>query len=422
MVARASIRLSNEHWSPECGVRSRVCSFCFAKFSIDALCRRFCYCLCNLDVLPELVHDTYFGASSPIPNPVQKNTSVAQTFLSANTSRNTSANTSTNTFTAAAQVLPRRVASSPSGGWGVHDANDAIVSSDTAHSRNSHNNSSLSSLATNDVQHPPQSVQSLVFKQESSEQKSSQQSGLSDAASAQTLASVPLPSEAAQERTFWKRLSIDARVTTRTEIASAQASMLSPTFDAANFNTQRQFAADAASPLQNIAIGVMYALDNHQSIGIEGGTEPFLSVIPATGFAGGRPQTTMPPDITTTSTPSSMPSTTRTQQNNEMLLAQRTPTLEARNRAWFGAAYQYTLPMIEVLGGVQPLARVTLGGGEIGVVSRALLGARFLPENQVSVLLAGEGAGIARQNALSPTSAWDFVPRLGMTLGLSVKF
>jgi hypothetical protein len=40
----------------------------------------------------------------------------------------------------------------------------------------------------------------------------------------------------------------------------------------------------------------------------------------------------------------------------------------------------------------------------------------------VSVLLAGEGAGIASPNLFSPSLAWKFTPKVGLTLGLSVKF
>jgi hypothetical protein len=65
---------------------------------------------------------------------------------------------------------------------------------------------------------------------------------------------------------------------------------------------------------------------------------------------------------------------------------------------------------------------LTVGGGEIGVVGRTIIGARFLPQNQVSVLLAGEGAGIASPNPLAANSAWNFTPKVGLTLGLSVKF
>lgn len=229
--------------------------------------------------------------------------------------------------------------------------------------------------------------------------------------------------EAAQELTFWQRISVEARVATRTEFQSSQAQSLQ-TQDAKAFAARQQFSSEAASPLQNIALGVMYKLDEHHSIGVEGGTEPFLSSIRVNSFAGiGGTEGMTNPSQRNDSVRISLvvpDKPTITGGGNQPSASDITST--TKNRVWFGAAYQYTLPIVEVLGGIQPLARLTLGGGEIGVVSRAIVGARFLPQNQVSVLLAGEGAGIARQNETLPNNAWEFLPRLGMTLGLSVKF
>lgn len=239
----------------------------------------------------------------------------------------------------------------------------------------------------------------------------------------QTLAAAP---EAANERTFWQRLSFDARVATRTSLAApadASAGMASAT-RLQTFKAEQQLASEAASPLQNIALGVMYALDGQHSIGVEGGTEPFLAVTPTstaqTDGSGNGGDRNNPGFVGITSTPS--------METNRPPVT--TTIAETRNRAWFGAAYQYSFPVIETLGGLQPLTRITLGGGEIGFVSRAIIGVRFLPQNQVSVLIAGEGAGIARQNGVSSgtssgassNATWEFVPKLGMTLGLAVKF
>jgi hypothetical protein len=51
-------------------------------------------------------------------------------------------------------------------------------------------------------------------------------------------------------------------------------------------------------------------------------------------------------------------------------------------------------------------------------VGRTLIGAKFLPKERFSIMLAGEGAAVASQLQ----SVWNLTPRLGITLGLSVKF
>jgi hypothetical protein len=231
--------------------------------------------------------------------------------------------------------------------------------------------------------------------------------------------------QAAPEEAFWKRLSLEARVATRSALApAASASTLSPA-DATSFRSAQQLASESASPLQNIALGVMFALDEHHSIGIEGGTEPFLSAVRA---EAGLTQTgtgslaTNSMDSTRSLATGAPTFVATSPVDKSQNLPRNVQTTETRNRAWFGAAYQYNFAIIEALGGVQPIARLTVGGGEIGVVGRTIIGARFLPQNQVSVLLAGEGAGIASPNPLAANSAWNFTPKVGLTLGLSVKF
>ncbi len=232
--------------------------------------------------------------------------------------------------------------------------------------------------------------------------------------------------QAAPEEAFWKRLSLEARVATRSALApAASASTLSPA-DATSFRSAQQLASESASPLQNIALGVMFALDEHHSIGIEGGTEPFLSAVRTeagltqtgtdTFATAGRMDTAR---SLGTAAPTTVMGINANPNDNKTRITQ---TTETKNRAWFGAAYQYNFAILEALGGIQPLARLTLGGGEIGVVGRTIIGARFLPQNQVSVLLAGEGAGVASPSLFAANSAWSFTPKIGLTLGLSVKF
>ncbi|TAE28772.1 MAG: hypothetical protein EAZ92_07630 [Candidatus Kapaibacterium sp.] len=263
------------------------------------------------------------------------------------------------------------------------------------------------------------------------------------------------PANTSTEASFWQRLSVEARLASRTDIATntgnnGASTLASAGTDASHHTmldaaSQQQFAAESASPLQNIALGVQFAVDEHHSIGLEGGTEPFLSALrPTSTFSLAqrnnpnsieiinapqeRPQvgiTSIDPPSTQPRGPSSGGGGTDPVAAPPFNAAQRTISAETRNRAWFGASYQYSFSIIPVLGGVQPLARLSVGGGEIGLVSRGIIGVRFLPQSHVSVLLAGEGTGIARQSILSENTAnapWEFAPRLGMTLGIAIKF
>ncbi len=219
-----------------------------------------------------------------------------------------------------------------------------------------------------------------------------------------------LPTET-PEPTFWQRLSLEARLAARTDIASS-----SPTSSVALAPPASQQAdaspTNTSTPLQNIALGVYYALSPQHSIGLEGGNEPFLVSVPVNttnrAFTGTPGNTDT--GIATVPDVNAIP---RGTQNSRTEYRQSTT-----NRTWFGAAYQFNADVIDIFGGVQPLARITLGGGELGAVGRTLLGAKFLPKERFSIMLAGEGAAVASQLQ----GSWNLTPRLGVTLGLSVKF
>jgi hypothetical protein len=153
-----------------------------------------------------------------------------------------------------------------------------------------------------------------------------------------------------------------------------------------------------------------YSLSEHHTVGIEGGNEPFLTAVRFNSNNG----LTAAADSGRGITASLQPGST----TNPAVKAPDQYRQSSSNRTWFGAAYQYNAEVWDVFGGVQPLARITLGGGELGAVGRTLVGARFMAKEQFSILFAGEGAAVASQLQ----GSWNLTPRLGVTLGLSFKF
>lgn len=206
-------------------------------------------------------------------------------------------------------------------------------------------------------------------------------------------------SSLAPEQTFWQRLSFEARMAARSDL---NAEMATPV------NTPR--IANNSTPLQNLAMGMYYALSEHHSVGIEGGNEPFLTAVQFNSAAVVSTNTDSVRASLIGGPAGTGPSSTTTKANEY----RQSPT----NRTWIGAAYQYNADTFDIFGGLQPLVRITFGGGELGAVGRTLLRARFLSKERLSILLAGEGAAIGSQIQ----GSWNLTPRLGITLGLSVKF
>ncbi len=207
--------------------------------------------------------------------------------------------------------------------------------------------------------------------------------------------------ELPQEPTFWQHISLEARMSARTDLASSLPSSLLPATE-----------SQASTPLQNLALGMYYALSEHHTVGIEGGNEPFMTAV---RFNSNNGFTAAATDSGRGNTTSLLPSGSTT---NPAVKAPDQYRQSSSNRTWFGAAYQYNAEVWDVFGGVQPLARITLGGGELGAVGRTLVGARFMAKEQFSILFAGEGAAVASQLQ----GSWNLTPRLGVTLGLSFKF
>jgi hypothetical protein len=188
---------------------------------------------------------------------------------------------------------------------------------------------------------------------------------------------------------FWSRLSVEARISARADVRP---------------NALEQ---GALSPLHNLSFAALYALSERHAFGVEGGNEPF-ALASFTAVATDE-------ELTFGTSSLTMQGTTQTTEPRQ---GERRFERTLANRAWAGASYQYSAEALDILGGVQPCARLTLGGGELGGVGRALVGARFLPKERFSFLLAGEGAAVVS----SLEGAWEFTPRLGVTFGVSVKF
>jgi hypothetical protein len=221
--------------------------------------------------------------------------------------------------------------------------------------------------------------------------------------------------------------------------------------------------AGNGTALQNASFGVFYRLSEHHSIGIEGGTQPLaLSVRSfaqsATAISndmnrmnqqqGGtgatNQQMPQPPPQPTPGMVMGIGIQTSRADTMPPVAPAANPSLSTVERTtapWFAAAYQYNHDVVR-LGGVavQPLARISLGGGGAGAVGRVLAGISLFPEERFTVLLAAEGAalGAVATSSQTPTSqpntpnlpnqqsspqqAFTISSQTGVTLGIVVKF
>lgn len=348
-----------------------------------------------LSAFPSLIQDAYFAeryAFSTSPKH-QSSNDATLTVARAKNERRLHATKRTNTTSAEGQA-PVQTSSQPV--VAVLNSDVAIAAETISQqdlSSQAHENGTATVLlqqepSGNGAITPPAKTPSILYR--TPESASAQ--GSSALASAAQTERVPQMSE---EPTLWQRVSLEARMAARADLASPLPSSILPATD-----------APVQTPLQNIALGMYFALTEHHTVGIEGGNEPFLTAVRFNSTF-----TTAATDTGSVST-SILPSgTTPTVQRDEYRQG-------STNRTWFGAAYQYNADVWDVLGGVQPLARLTLGGGEMGAVGRTLVGARFMAKEHFSLMLAGEGAAVASQLQ----GSWNLTPRLGVTLGLSVKF
>ncbi|MCS6807368.1 MAG: hypothetical protein RML40_01295 [Bacteroidota bacterium] len=206
----------------------------------------------------------------------------------------------------------------------------------------------------------------------------------------------------------WQHLSAEARIAARTDLRVLD----SP-----------DGGYTATSPY-NLVVGLYYALDQHHGIGIEGGTDPFLIAqiqnLNSHSIPSDAEPNTMRAAAVPSSSSASMVQGSSVSSNSSVLReTQDAPVRRvASNRVWAGIVYQYGADEIDMLGGVRPLLRLTIGGGELGAVGRTMLGARFLAREQYSVIVAGEAAVVAS----SVLGVWNVVPRLGLSLGVGIKF
>lgn len=346
-----------------------------------------------LAVFPSLIRDTHFAEK------------YQATPLTIQTSGNTTQTSEMQSVRSTHVTTPNRIHKAYSESFAyASQINVAAASADTTSS-----SSASSSAEASGAQAPEYSIATALRQQKSREggfaQPPSQMPSILHQSPEQssTLAAErtpALPSALPQEPTFWQHISLEARMSARTDLASSLPSSLLP-------NTESQ----ANTPLQNLALGMYYALSEHHTVGIEGGNEPFMTAV---RFNSNNGFTAAATDSSRGNTTSLLPSST----TNPTVKAPDQYRQSSSNRTWFGAAYQYNAEVWDVFGGVQPLARITLGGGELGAVGRTLVGARFMAKEQFSILFAGEGAAVASQLQ----GSWNLTPRLGVTLGLSFKF
>jgi hypothetical protein len=230
-------------------------------------------------------------------------------------------------------------------------------------------------------------------------------------------------------------------------------------------------ATFAAAALQAMNIGAYYALDEHHSIGLEAGLQPFSSL---SSFSSAVANPLLPslttngtPTLTTINTgvPANVPPTdafimptpfgitaaptltTRSQNQPPPAFSAIQPeSLRSTNgqlnssntvqqAPWFAAAYQYSADAFSVAGiDVKPLARLSLGGGAAGALGRMLLGIQYAPSAMLRFLLAAEGTALASavensvqnsaQNLVqnSAQSGFQIRSQAGVTLGVGIKF
>jgi hypothetical protein len=232
--------------------------------------------------------------------------------------------------------------------------------------------------------------------------------------------------EKESEQGHWvSRLSVEYRLAARTDMGGAF----------------------GGTPLQNMALGAFYAIDNHHAVGIEGGTQPFFAGYRATSAISGAvaAQTfnyvgttinaartalsspvassisLLPPSMgdnqvsTTTSRFTTPPTSTASPEFTEPQSASAT---------WFAAAYQYSAESFNMAGlECIPLARISLGGSANGGLGRALLGLQVAPSPRMRMLIGLEGTAIGgRMLSRTLVEQFQFSSQAGVTVGLSVKF
>lgn len=130
----------------------------------------------------------------------------------------------------------------------------------------------------------------------------------------------------------------------------------------------------------NTAISALYRLAAQHEIGIEAGQEAFFQTFRS--------------------------------RNNEGIpfIIEQNPTL-----SWAGLAYRYTLFPESML---TPFVHTVLGGADVGLTGRAMLGVRFAPDSRTQFLLGAEASALIYGHQ----GAWYPSQNIGFTYGVSIRF
>ena len=137
-------------------------------------------------------------------------------------------------------------------------------------------------------------------------------------------------------------------------------------------------AALAVAP--NTAISALYRLAAQHEIGIEAGQEAFFQNFRSRNSEG-------------------IP-----------FIIEQNPTL-----SWAGLAYRYTLFPESML---TPFVHTVLGGADVGLTGRAMLGVRFAPDSRTQFLLGAEASAILYGHQ----GSWYSSQNIGFTYGVSIRF
>lgn len=150
------------------------------------------------------------------------------------------------------------------------------------------------------------------------------------------------------------------------------------------------------SPFENAAVSISYALDIHQSVGIEIGQEGFLR------------HTIAPYEI--------LIGDPRTGLWTKNTIEQRTTVNNLLT--WFGAFYNYSLPELRIFGSIHPFAQVFAGATSQGPLAKGMLGFEFHPDNSLHFRIGAESSYLnyafqgTRQSSI----------KYGLTAGLGVSW
>jgi hypothetical protein len=142
-------------------------------------------------------------------------------------------------------------------------------------------------------------------------------------------------------------------------------------------------APSQSAPLfENMSVGVLHALGDHDRVGVEVGQESFSQVFH--GIDSGR--------------------SVRYEQN---------PILP-----WAGGVYQRRWGAIEGLGGIGPFLQLFGGGTRLGPLGRITLGIEYSPGDRVSFMLGADGSALLYRSE----GLWYGTTKLGVSYGTSITF